>query len=236
MSIEIQQRKPIVERTTARTIGAIAVLFDVDGVLADTAGMHLNAWRCAVEEVGLRFSEEVADRLRGAPREASLRIILGDRQVGSARFDAILRRKNELYVSGIRALTFDDCVPGASSFVGALKAGGAKVAAVSASRNARSVLKAIGLLSRFDVVVDGEDEKRHGVHRFLVAARVLGVTGDECIVVEDSVANISIAAGMGMRTIYFGDKSVSAADVIFHQFVGVDALRTVQQVLPTRFR
>lgn len=203
-----------------------AVLFDVDGVVADTAALHLNAWRDAVREAGLPFPESVGDALRGVSRRRSLELILGaasiDRSsVDPSRFDTIMSRKNELYVSSLCRLTPADVLPGVSELVESLRADGIGVAAVSASRNARCVLDRLGVAGWFDhIVVQTDDHSTRtdagrafatsantdlaAQHRFLTAADCLGEAPSHCVVIEDSPVNLRLARQWGMGTIGVG--------------------------------
>ncbi len=201
-----------------------AFLFDVDGVLADTAHLHVQAWRSAVTEAGLVFPVEVSDALRGRSREGSLRIILGDRSIEPAGFDAIVLRKNDIYQSLVGRLTTRDVLPGALALIHALFEAGVRVAAVSASRNARAVLTAIGMMDVLETLVDGEMSLPGAAERYLRAARRLDTQPTRCVVVEDAAANIVIARGLGMKTIAVGEAARdSGADLTVPTLDDLDA-------------
>ncbi|MBX3395614.1 MAG: HAD hydrolase-like protein [Phycisphaerae bacterium] len=203
-----------------------AALFDVDGVIADTASLHLNAWRDAIREAGLPFPESVCDALRGVSRRGSLELILcassiDPSSVEPSRLDSIMSRKNEFYVASLSRLSPADVLPGVSRLVESLRADGIGLAAVSASRNARSVLDRLGVADWFEQIVvesceqsmradDGSpaalstSSDRAIVHRFLVAAEGLGESPPRCVVIEDSPANLRLARQWGMGTIGVG--------------------------------
>lgn len=206
-----------------------AFLFDVDGVLADTARLHVRAWRSAVTEAGLGFPEAISDALRGVSREGSLRIILGDRTIEPALFDAIVLRKNDIYQALVGGLTARDALPGALALIHVLVKTGFRVAAVSASRNARTVLKAIGMKDMFEAVIDGNLALSSAAARYLFAAHRLNTQPTRCTVVEDAAANIVAARSLGMKTIAVGEAAKdSGADLTVTSLDRFDARRVLE--------
>jgi kojibiose phosphorylase len=205
--------------------GLAAILFDVDGVLADTARLHEAAWRRLAEREGLPFNDDVAQSLRGLSREASLRRILGKRTVSPDRCQEMMDAKNADYLMLVERLTPHDVLPGARELLHGLTELGIHAAAVSASRNARRVLERLGLADCLGVIVDGEDEARSrtGLHRYLLAAAALRVEPPKCAVVEDSAFGIAAARQFGMRTVGIGGRNtLSAASIVFESLRGVD--------------
>lgn len=189
-----------------------AFIFDVDGVIADTAELHVAAWRAATGEAGISFAPAVAPLLRGESRERSLELILNGRAIEPRRFAAILTRKNEFYVDSLQRLSRSDLLPGIEPFIAGLRARGLRIAAVSASRNARTVLTRVKAIDWFDAIVDGShDQTSPPCHRFVIAAGQLGEPPRACVVVEDSPANIELACGLGMKTVAVGPLAAGAS-------------------------
>lgn len=182
-----------------------AFLFDVDGVLADTADLHAAAWRAAAEEIGIEIPASVLPLLRGRSREDSLRLILGERELPTEDFARVMDRKNGYYVSSLEGLTPDDALPGAVELLSDLSRVGVRLAAVSASRNARTVLTRVGLVSRFERIVDGLVSLPRGqTNRYAYAAVAMRCDPARCVVVEDSQTGVELARAAGMRVIGLG--------------------------------
>ena len=222
---------PSVERvsgaptSTLSPVG-LAALFDVDGVIADTARLHTAAWARLASEEGLPFPQGLADQLRGVSREDSLRRILGGRRISESDFTEFLRRKNGYYLSMVEEITHNDLLPGAWQVINGMRLQGLTIAAVSASRNARRVLERLGILPGLDLVVDGNDPEAtaHHQNRFRIAARRLGVPPQDCLVFEDSASAIQMARELGMKTVALGVAAQAAnPDLHFESLCGVDA-------------
>lgn len=225
---EIQQPIPSGHSSPVR-----AFLFDVDGVLADTARLHEEAWRRIAGREGLAFDDSVARDLKGRSREDSLRRILGNRRIPLDRFNAIMAAKNEEYLRLVDGLTPDDALPGARELLADLNERGIRTAAVSASRNARRVLGRLALAAdggdgppyRLEQVIDGNDEAASAgrLHRYLLAAAALRVDPAHCVVVEDSQAGIAAARQFGMRSIGLGeDTQLIGATLVFESLRGIE--------------
>lgn len=228
-SLHVRPRRPAPRPTGVKAIGGF--LFDVDGVIADTANHHLAAWRRIAEEEGLPFDEATARDLRGLPRDASLRRILGSRTLDAERFAALMERKNACYVKALDALSPFDVLPGVLSLLDDLARLGLRAAAVSASRNARIVLARVGVTDRFETIIDGEDAARatSGLHRFLLAASTIHVAPARCVVIEDSQAGVAAARSFRMRVIGLGDpRTLCAATLVFESLRGVRGRPLVQ--------
>jgi beta-phosphoglucomutase len=213
-----------------------AFIFDVDGVIADTADLHKAAWRRLAEDEGFAFDDAAADPLRGLSREASLRRLLGPAEVSPERFAELTDRKNRYYLESLSTLTEADVLPGVRALLCGLGDLGIRLAAVSVSRNARSVLLRIDVVDRFDIVIDGSDLARFetdlrvgqrsslSLPRFLQAARILKVEPGRCVVVEDSTSGIAMARTAGMRSVGIGHPDrLCAATMVFESLRGVDA-------------
>jgi beta-phosphoglucomutase len=211
-------------RLPACPIGAF--IFDVDGVLADTAAIHTAAWQRLAEEEGLEFNDPTADALRGLSREDSLRRLLDGRSVSPDQFSELLDRKNGYYLSSLKHLNERVVLPGVRLLLAGLRELGIKLAAASLSRNARPVLLRTGLVSNFDVIIDGNDlaDSKSGLNRFLLLARAVRVEPARCVVVEDSTAGIAAARAAGMRSVGVGGYDrLCAATMVLDSLRGVDA-------------
>ena len=209
-----------------RGSGIAAFIFDVDGVLADTARLHTAAWRKLAEDEGLPFHGALHDSFRGLPRAESLRRLLAGRQVSPEKFAAMLERKNGHYLDSLQGLGPSDRLPGTAHLLDGLRRCGVQLAAASASRNARIVLGRVGLIDIFEVVVDGRDavESDRRVDRFVLAAERLEVDPCRCAVVEDAAEAIEIARRLEMRTIGIGERDrLESADMAFESLRGVEA-------------
>lgn len=188
-----------------RILGAI---FDLDGVIVSTDDCHYQAWKRMADEEAIPFDRAINQRLRGVSRMESLDIIL--ERAGRAYSDKekaeMAQRKNAYYVELIGSLTNRDILPGALDALKALKGLGVKIAIGSSSRNTPLILKQIGLEAAFDAVADGNGITRSkpDPEVFLLAARLLGLKPENCLVVEDADAGIEAALAGGMRALGVG--------------------------------
>ena len=185
-----------------------AVIFDVDGVLVRTDAMHERAWRAMAQREGLPFPDGLSDKLRGVRRERSLELLLGsasDRYTDEQRAE-LMHFKNELFLAEVRAMTPADVLPGVRELITELKNAGIKLAAASASRNARLVLDRTDLASSLDAIIDGNDAPlaKPNPQCFLLAAQALGVAPTNCMVVEDAPAGVDAAINAGMVVVGVG--------------------------------
>ena len=191
-----------------------AVIFDLDGVIVDTAEHHYRAWKRLAEELGIPCPRERKDQVRGISRLEALRIVLGDewpRYEDRAR--ELADRKDAYYRELIEDLGPGDILPGALGFIRDLKRHGVKVAVATVSRNGRTVLTRLGILDEFDAVVDGHSGARSkpAPDLFLYAARDLRVPPSRCLVVEDAPAGIAAAEIAGMASLALGEARLFAA-------------------------
>ncbi len=186
--------------------GTRAIIFDLDGVLTDTAEFHYLAWKSLAEEEGLPFDREANEQLRGVSRGDSLRFILGDREVDEGRFEEMMARKNALYLASLEEMGPGDSLPGAIDLLLDARRRGWLVALGSSSRNARGVLDKLAITSLFEVIADGNsvEQAKPAPDLFLYAARELGVPPSACVVVEDAASGVDAALAAGMRVIGIG--------------------------------
>jgi len=212
-----------------------AFIFDLDGVITDTAEYHYRGWKRLAEEQGLSFSRADNEHLRGIPRRESLMLLLKDRVYAEAKILEMMERKNKYYLDFIKEISPRDLLPGAKELLEELRAAGLKNALGSASKNASEVLDRLGIRSLFDAISDGHSVERQkpAPDLFLHAARQLNLSPAECVVVEDAAAGIEAAKAGGFRSIGLGPRErVGAADANFPSLEGLhladllDAIKT----------
>jgi beta-phosphoglucomutase len=209
-------------------------IFDLDGVLTDTAEYHYRGWKRLAEEEDLPFSREDNEHLRGIPRRESLMLILKDRKVPETKIIEMMERKNNYYLEFIREISPRDLLPGARELLEEIHAAGLKNALGSASKNATEVLDRLGIRSLFDAISDGHSVERQkpAPDLFLHAARQLGLSPQECVVIEDAAAGIEAARAGGFYSIGLGLRErVGAADASFPNLEGLrlaDLLRALE--------
>ena len=193
------------------------VIFDLDGVIVDTAEFHYRAWKRLADELGVPFDRDKNHRLRGVDRMCSLEIILEDVEPRPGNLRELADRKNACYVEMIQALTPDDLLPGVQGLFQTLREQEIAVGLASASKNARPVLKLLEIEPLLDAVVDGNDFTRGkpAPDIFLLAAERLGRTPDECVVVEDAQVGVDAARAAGMYAVGVCEgRALEGADVL----------------------
>lgn len=183
-------------------------IFDLDGVIVDTAVFHFQAWRRLALELGGDFTEAQNEELKGLSRVDSLNKILGwtGASLSEAEFNEAMRVKNEWYLELIGQLTRADGLPGAVDFIEKAHEMGIKIALGSASKNARLVLDKMGLMPFFDAIIDGNNVINGKPHPevFLKGAESLGLQPANCVVFEDSIAGLEAANRGGMKAVGIG--------------------------------
>lgn len=193
-------------------------IFDLDGVLTDTAEFHYRGWKRLAEEEGLPFTREDNEALRGVPRRESLLLILKGREFPESAIQEMMARKNRYYLEFIGEIGPGDLLPGARELLRELRAAGMRVALGSASKNAGEVLDRLGIRDLFDAISDGYSVERQkpAPDLFLHAAAQLGLPPEACAVVEDAAAGIEAARAGGFRTVGIGPpERVGEAEAIF---------------------
>lgn len=214
---------------------AVAVIFDLDGVLTDTAELHYQSWQAIADELGIAFDRQANEALRGLSREASLARLLGARlgEFSEAQRAEIARRKNEDYLRRVRQMTSGDLLPGALELLRGLRRRGALLAVASSSRNAGEVIERLGIRGLLDTVVDGNDAPRSkpDPQGFLIAATRLAVPPARCIVVEDAASGVEAALRAGMRVVGIGPpERVGQAHRVFSRIDETDPDRLLELV------
>jgi len=181
-------------------------IFDLDGVITDTARYHYLAWKHLADEENLPFNEEINEKLRGISRMASLEIIIGGRDYSGERKAEMAERKNLYYRALLDRLGTGDILPGVLPFFERLKGLGRKLAVGSASRNTEYILERLGLTAWFDGVASGAfvSRAKPAPDIFIHAAGQLGLPVKRCVVVEDAESGVSGALEGGFRTVGIG--------------------------------
>ncbi|MDR0951469.1 MAG: beta-phosphoglucomutase [Oscillospiraceae bacterium] len=198
-----------------------AVLFDLDGVITDTAEYHYHAWTELATRLGIPFDRSLNERLKGVSRAESLEIIL-ESAGAQGRFSpaekvVLTEQKNQLYKELIGGLTPRDILPGIADFLSELKAGGIKTAVASASRNVFFILEKLELGGAFDFVVDPASvwRMKPAPDVFLAAAAGVGTPPGECVGIEDAAAGIEALRRAGIRSVGVGSfESMRGADLV----------------------
>lgn len=196
-----------------------ALVFDLDGVLTDTAHTHYKAWKKLADEIGVPFDRHVNERLKGVSRDASLEIILerARRAYSAEEKRAMTDRKNGYYVQAIEAFGPDDLFDGVRELLADARAAGLKLGVASASRNAATLLGKLGIADHFDYVADSARiaNAKPAPDIFLDVANALGVAPALCIGIEDAAAGIAAIKAAGMPAIGIGDAdALRAADLV----------------------
>lgn len=201
-------------------------IFDLDGVIVDTAKYHYLAWKRLANELGFEFTEEDNERLKGVSRMKSLEILL---EIGNKEFDEetklkLAEKKNGWYVEYISKMDESEILEGVKEFLTELREKGVKISLGSVSKNAMTILKNINLLPYFDTVIDGTKvtNAKPDPEVFLKAAEELGLKPEECCVFEDAVAGIEAARRANMKVIGVGSPDILGdADKVINGFKGI---------------
>ena len=198
-------------------------IFDLDGVIVDTAKYHFLAWKRLANGIGIDFSEVQNEQLKGVSRVRSLEKILewGNKTLSDEDFTNLMSKKNENYLSYISKMDASEILPDVAKVLDFLIKSKQGIALGSASKNATPILKKVHLLEKFETIVDGNDvsKAKPDPEVFLIGAKLLGMNPEDCIVFEDSVAGVQAANTANMISIGIGEKSVlHEADYIFKDF------------------
>jgi beta-phosphoglucomutase len=199
-------------------------IFDLDGVLTDTAEFHYRGWKRLADELGIPFTREENEALRGIPRRESLMLILKRHQYPEEQILQMMERKNRYYLDFIHDITPDDLLPGAHELLEEIHAAGLKSALGSASKNAPEVVQRLGIADLLDAISHGGSVERQkpAPDLFLHAAAQLGLNPAECVVVEDAASGIEAARAGGFRSVGLGPRErVGQAEVVLPGLAGV---------------
>ncbi len=206
----------------------IGFLFDLDGVLTDTAEYHFQGWKRLADEIGVSFDREDNEALRGIPRRESLLLVLKGRTYPEEQMLAFMERKNNYYLEFIRSITPGDLLPGARGLLEEIRTAGLKAGLASSSKNALEVVERLGIRSLLDSISDGNSVVRQkpAPDLFLHGAAQLGLSPQECVVVEDAAAGVQAALAGGFNVIGLGPRErVGAAHLVLDSLEGADLKR-----------
>lgn len=184
-----------------------AIIFDLDGVIVDTARFHYEAWKILSDKLGLHFDKIVNERLKGVSRMKSFEIILevngALQKYSEEEKERFIKEKNDIYVKLISNLTKNDILPGISEFINSARSTGMKTAVASVSKNAPTVLKALEISDKFDYIADAAKitKSKPDPEIFLICAESLGISPSECVGIEDAQAGIEAIKAAGMTAI-----------------------------------
>ena len=204
----------------------VGFIFDLDGVIVDTAKYHYLAWKKLANELGFEFTQEQNELFKGVSRKRCLEILLeiGNVTATQEQFDRWMVEKNEDYLAYIEKMDASEILPDVLRVLKFLKERNVPIALGSASKNAKPILEKVNLLPYFDSIVDGNSvtKAKPNPEVFLIAASNLGVSPSSCVVFEDAVAGIQAANAANMISIGIGESEVlSEANHIFLNFTEI---------------
>jgi beta-phosphoglucomutase len=211
-----------------------SALFDLDGVIVDTAIYHFQAWRRLANELGFDFTEHQNEQLKGISRMESLELILqwGNKELSETEKLGWASKKNEWYLELITHMTPKEILPGVKVFLDGLKEENIKIALGSASKNSKMILNKIDLFHYFDAIIDGNNitKGKPDPQVFLMGAEATGSLPSECVVFEDAQAGIEAAKAAGMYAVGIGDRNVlKKADLVVKSFEFLDAKKFIYE-------
>lgn len=200
-----------------------AIIFDLDGVIVDTAKFHFLAWQNLAKKLGIEFTTQDNEQLKGVSRIKSLEKILewGNKEISKQEFEQLMHDKNEEYLSYVDQMTTSDILPKVKETLDYLKKNNYPIALGSASKNAKRILEHVDLLSYFDAIVDGNEvtKAKPNPEVFLKAAELLKAQPKHAIVFEDSLSGIEAANTAKMLSIGIGDENIlKEANYVFKDF------------------
>ena len=202
-------------------------IFDLDGVIVDTAKYHFLAWKKLANQLGFEFTKEQNELFKGVSRKRCLEILLdiGKIEASQEQFDIWMVEKNVDYLQYIENMDESEILPDVPKVLQFLKDNNIPIALGSASKNARPILEKVKLLHYFDAIVDGNNvtKAKPDPEVFLLAAKQLGVDAKDCVVFEDAVAGIEAANAANMISIGIGERNIlNEADYIFSDFTEME--------------
>lgn len=202
-------------------------IFDLDGVIVDTAKYHYLAWQKLAQQLGIDFTPEHNEELKGVSRVRSLEIILalGNITATQEEKDVWLKQKNDEYLSYLVTMDESEVLPGVLPVLDYLKQQNQKIVLGSASKNAKPILEKAKVIDYFDAVVDGNDvsNAKPDPEVFLQGAKKVNSPPEKCIVFEDSVAGIQAANIAGMTSVGIGNQEIlQEAHFVFPDFTYID--------------
>ncbi|MEJ6660845.1 MAG: beta-phosphoglucomutase [Bacteroidia bacterium] len=204
-----------------------ACIYDLDGVITDTAKYHYQSWKWVADQLEYNLTEKQNQKLKGIGRKESLDKILkwSGARISEAEKSNLLQKKNQMYLEQIDHMTPEEIFEGFKTFNALIKKEGIKVAIGSSSRNAIRIIDKLDLVLDFHAIVDGgmTENSKPEPDIFLLAAEKLGVPPEECLVIEDSQAGLTAAKKAGMKSVLFGDdKGLKGAQLQINTWLEAD--------------
>lgn len=202
-----------------------AVIFDLDGVIADTVKLHYQAWKQLADEYNVPFSDAINEQLRGISRRDSIDILWQGRTLSEQEATVLMTKKNAHYLDLVEQMTPADISPGVVALIEEARSRGLKVALASSSQNAKPVLEQLQLIDRFDVIGDALDvvNTKPAPDIFLWVAGRLNVHPCKALIIEDSPAGISAALQAGFHVVGVGQAETEAAHLRLRQLSDMPA-------------
>ena len=219
----------------------VGFIFDLDGVIVDTAKYHYLAWKKLANELGFEFTQEQNELFKGVSRKRCLEILLeiGDIKATQKQFDTWMVEKNEDYLAYIDKMDESEILPDVLKILKFLKENNIPIALGSASKNAKPILEKVKLLEYFDFIVDGNSvtKAKPDPEVFLIAANNMNIVPENCIVFEDAVAGIEAANNAKMTSIGIGEEKIlKEANFNFNDFTEIDFFNhNIGKFHPERF-
>ncbi len=197
-----------------------ACIFDLDGVLVDTAKYHFIAWKRLANELGVDFTEHDNEQLKGLSRDASLDYILVKASIiaTTSEREVWKERKNNWYLDLVNQMPEDEVLPNCKELLAELKKHNIKIALGSASKNAKLILDRVNITQYFDAIIDGSktSKSKPDPEVFLLGAKEIACQPEECIVFEDAISGLKAAKSGGFFAIGIGEEEVlTEADIVF---------------------
>lgn len=195
-----------------------AVIFDLDGVIVDTAHYHFLAWKRQAKELGIDLTEKDNEKLKGVSRMQSLQVILdmGKINISKEKKESLAERKNEWFREYIEAMKPSEIFPGVKDLITSMRKMGLKIALASSSKNAPRVIELLGIRNLFDALVDGSMiiDTKPDPEIFMLTAQKLNVAPKDCLVFEDAEAGVEAALRAGMKCVGVGSVNLSKANMV----------------------
>lgn len=208
------------------------VIFDLDGVIVDTAKYHFKAWQRMAAELGVEFTEKENEQLKGVSRRGSIDKILawGNLELPEEEIEKWMKVKNDWYLEYVDAMNPSEILPGAKELIHQAKEAGMKISLGSASKNSQFILERVNLIDEFDALVDGNvvSASKPDPEVFLTAAQLLRIAPENCLVIEDAVSGVEAAKNGNMKVVGVGEADVlSRADIVFSSLENVQLQRDI---------
>jgi beta-phosphoglucomutase len=215
-----------------------AFIFDLDGVIVNTAVHHFHSWRLLSAELGFEIPDKLNEKLKGLSRMEALEEVLAFAPAGIELGDyaQLADKKNNMYRTAIQDLDSDEILPGFMDFMREAKSRGFRVAVGSGSKNATIILQRLGIYDAFDAICDGNDISRSkpDPEVFLCVCRKLGVPPTATVIFEDAMVGIEAAQRMGAMVVGVGDADeLSTADVLISGFSGLQMEELITRLTGT---